>query len=123
MDGVVDLYSVALYRLAEQVGSFLRQIVYRIARRTLELPGYVQSPCLLWDSRRQAANAFRPGPVLFAGICAGSDLAQIYRKPKMGYGKFNNRKLKIKQKSSEIRNYGTVVKSIYVSVRQEYVYE
>jgi hypothetical protein len=51
MDGVVDLYSVALYRMAKQVGSFLCQIVYRIALHTLELPGYVQRSCLLWDSR------------------------------------------------------------------------
>ena len=84
MDGAVDLYSVVLYRLAKQVGSFLRQIIYRVARRTLELPGYVQRSCLLWDSRRQAANAFRPGPVLFAGIRTGTGLAQTDKKPKMG---------------------------------------
>ena len=84
MDSYADLYSAALYRLAKQVDPFLRQIIYCAARSALELSGYVQRSCLLWDSRRQAANAFRPGPMLFAGIRTGTDLAQTDKKPKMG---------------------------------------
>jgi hypothetical protein len=45
-----------------------------------------------------------------------SVLAQVYRKLKMGYGKFNNSKLMTKHKSSEFRNYGMIVESFLKSV-------
>ena len=80
---------------------------------------------VFWNSAGQEVagrECIPPRTILFAWICTDSYLTQIYKKPKMGYGKINNRKLKIKQKSLEFRNYGMIVYKNIIIYVQKYNY-